>query len=93
MAVTAQEQVGELALKCWDTLFANFKAHLGPMTATELMLSTGMGRAEIAYGLRELAANGWAKRDVTERDGRMIEMWACVERQQQRRGQQLEAAE
>jgi hypothetical protein len=89
------EQVGEvggIAISCWGALHSSYKQHLGPMSATEIMRATGMGRSEVLFGLRELASTGWCERAVVEQDGAVVEKWAVVERQPQRRGDRDQAA-
>jgi hypothetical protein len=55
----------------------------GTRSTTELMrASGGLGRAEVAFGLRELAQGGWVRRGVAEIDGRLVEVWAVVEEDQ-----------
>jgi hypothetical protein len=54
-----------------------------------------LGRAEITFGLRELAQGGWVVRTVGEENGRLAERWQIVVREPARaaRGRRLEAAE
>jgi DNA-binding IclR family transcriptional regulator len=87
-----QQQVGELGLAVWDALTARADRQLGAMSATELMRKTAMSRAEILFGLRELAKGGWVERTVAERYGKVAELWRCVERPW-RGGHRQQAAE
>jgi DNA-binding MarR family transcriptional regulator len=88
------EQASELALKVWDVLVEVYRERLGPATITDLMRASERSRAEVAYGLRELAQGGWVERRVIERHRQLIEVWQVKERRQsQRRMAEAEAAE
>jgi hypothetical protein len=87
-------QVGEVAMRVWQVLQAHYRQHLGPQTVTEMMLAGDLSRAEVKFGLQELAAGGWVWRNAVERDGKIIEIWQIVERQpQQQRDRGRVAAE
>src|SRR5688500_696661 len=89
-------EVGELALKVWDLLRAAYRRRDGAQSVTDMMLASDLGRAEITFGLRELAQGGWVVRTVGEENGRIAERRQVVVRESARgtRGQrQIEAAE
>jgi DNA-binding IclR family transcriptional regulator len=80
------EQVGAVAMRVWDALAESYRQKLGPLTANEIMRASDLSRAEIMFGLRELAAGGWIARTAVERHHLTAEAWEIAERQQPRRG-------
>ena len=81
----SEQQVGELAMKVWDCLSESYRQRLGAVTVSDIMRSSDMSRAEVMFGLRELAGGGWVYRVIIERDHLTAEGWQIVDHRPERK--------
>jgi hypothetical protein len=72
-------------MRVWEVLAESYRQRLGAVTVTDIMRSSDLSRAEIMFGLRELAAGGWVYRVILERDRLTAEGWHVADWQEQQR--------